>query len=263
MKWLRLWTEWAYDPKIISMPENMRCRHIMLLCLRRTVDTSTLKDEEIAAFMRIGLEELQETKELFQTKNFIDNGWNVLAWDFRNPPSDSGAERTRKWRERQKKKERDVTETSQKRHGDARDTDTDTDTEVEKDILPLTGKSRQPDCRHQEVIALYHEILPEFPQIIEWDDTARKWLRARWRSAPERQDLNFWKEFFQYVRESPFLMGDSERGWMADLRWLVRSQNFTKVINGNYHFDKRGRTEIALEVWREIHRRKEEEEGSS
>ena len=131
MKWLRLWTEWAHDPKIISMPENMRCRHIVLLCLRRQVDTSTLSDEEIASYMRISLEDLQETKELFTRKRFIDNGWNVLAWDFRNPPSDSSADRTRKYREREKKKE---AETSRKRHGDARDTDTD------KDIKDYTPK---------------------------------------------------------------------------------------------------------------------------
>jgi hypothetical protein len=258
MKWLRLWTEWAQDPKITTMPESMQRRHIVLLCLRRTVDTSTLDDDEIASYMRISMEDLQETKELFQRKKFIDNGWNVLKWDFRNPPSDSSVDRTRKYRERQRKKESDKDETSQERHGDAVEKSRVDKKRVEKELLPLTGKSRQPDCRHQEIIQIYHDELPTLPRIIEWDDTARKWLKARWRSAPERQDLDFWKEFFQYVRESPFLMGDSERGWMADLRWLVRSQNFAKVINGSYHFDKQSRNKIAMEVWREHHRRKEE-----
>ena len=127
------------------------------------------------------------------------------------------------------------------------------------DILPLTGKSRQRDCRHEEIIQIYHDELPTLPNIIEWDNTARKWLKARWRSAPERQDLDFWKEYFQYVSGSPFLLGDNDRGWTADLRWLVKSQNFAKVINGNYHTDKQSRNKIALEVWLEIHRRREEE----
>lgn len=127
MKWFRLWHEWGHDPKVISMPEHMQCRHIKLLCLRRQVDTSTLSDEEIAAYMRIDMDALNETKELFEKKGFIDNGWCVLAWDFRNPASDSGAERMRRYRERQKKKKSDVTVTPPLRHGDARDTDTETD----------------------------------------------------------------------------------------------------------------------------------------
>lgn len=134
MKWFRLWHEWGHDPKVISMPEHMQCRHIKLLCLRRQVDTSTLSDEEIAAYMRIDMVALNETKELFEKKGFIDNGWSVLAWDFRNPASDSAADRMRKYRERLKKKESDVTETSPLRHGYARDTEGD------KDIKDYTPK---------------------------------------------------------------------------------------------------------------------------
>jgi hypothetical protein len=133
MKWLRLWTEWGHDPKIIAMPEHMQARHIKLLCLRRQCETCTLSDEEIAAYMRISLDDLQETKELFQRKKFIDNGWNVLAWDDRQLVSDSGAERQRRYRERLKKKSSDVTVTSPLRHSNGLDTDTDTDTDKDKE----------------------------------------------------------------------------------------------------------------------------------
>ncbi|MCK5488235.1 MAG: HNH endonuclease [Desulfobacterales bacterium] len=100
MKWLRMWTEWAHDPKVQAMPEAMQRRHVVLLCLRRQEDTSKLTDEEIASYMRISMEDLQETKELFQSKNFIDNGWNVLAWEKRQFESDKSAERTRRYRDR-------------------------------------------------------------------------------------------------------------------------------------------------------------------
>ena len=130
MKWFRLWHEWGHDPKVISMPEHMQCRHIKLLCLRRQVDTSTLSDEEIAAYMRIDMEALNETKQLFEKKGFIDNGWSVLAWDFRNPQSDDGATRARKYRERQKKKKSDVTVTSPSRYSNVPDTEGDKDKDI-------------------------------------------------------------------------------------------------------------------------------------
>ncbi len=154
MKWLRLWTEWAQDPKITTMPEPMQRRHIVLLCLRRIVDTSTLSDEEIASYMRISIEDLQETKELFTRKRFIDNGWNVLAWDFRNPPSDSSADRTRKYRERLKKKESDKDETSQERHGDAIEKIREEEIRIEKDI-----KHSCPSSTAVEVAQLLKDLL--------------------------------------------------------------------------------------------------------
>ena len=36
------------------------------------------------------------------------------------------------------------------------------------------------------------------------------------------------------VKDSPFLMGHNDRGWTADLEWLVRPTNFAKVLDGKY-----------------------------
>jgi hypothetical protein len=29
-------------------------------------------------------------------------------------------------------------------------------------------------------------------------------------------------------------MGKNNKGWVADLRWIVKSANFAKIVNGNY-----------------------------
>ena len=104
---------------------------------------------------------------------------------------------------------------------------------VETDV-PTEGGSKPPLCPHQKIIDLYHEILPEHPNIVEWDDTARSWLRSRWRSKPKYQSLDFWKSYFEFIRKSKFLL-EGKDTWMPDLRWFVRPQNFAKVLNGNYH----------------------------
>ena len=102
---------------------------------------------------------------------------------------------------------------------------------VSKDTL-----STPPKCPHTDIINTYHNVLPELAPIKVWDETAKKWLRARWREDPERQTLSWWGNYFVFVRESPFLMG-KKKNWQADLRWLIRQQNFAKVLNGVYHRD--------------------------
>lgn len=88
-------------------------------------------------------------------------------------------------------------------------------------------------CPQTQIIALYHELLPELPPAREWPEANASQLRARWRSLPERQSLDWWRKFFGYVRESDFLMG-RKTDFQASLMWLVKAANFAKVVNGNY-----------------------------
>lgn len=103
------------------------------------------------------------------------------------------------------------------------------DIEEEKDISTLTGT-----CPQKEIVDLYHEILPELPKVKVWNETRQKMLRQRWKERPERQDMEYWKKFFTHVRGSPFLMG-GVKDFTATLPWLVKAENFAKVIEGNYH----------------------------
>jgi hypothetical protein len=109
------------------------------------------------------------------------------------------------------------------------------------------------ECPHQQIIALYHEVLPELPAVREWTGKRAEFLRARWREKPERQAPDWWRDFFGTVRRSDFLMGrtNGSRGpFRCSLEWLVTLGNFVKVIEGNFHdrgdahgstsFDQRG-----------------------
>lgn len=90
-----------------------------------------------------------------------------------------------------------------------------------------------PRCPTKRIIALYHEVLPDLPPVQEFPDASVKMLRQRWRSDPERQSVDWWRGYFEYVRKCPFLMGE-KTDFTADLLWLVRPTNFAKVVNGNY-----------------------------
>lgn len=96
-----------------------------------------------------------------------------------------------------------------------------------------------PACPHDEIIALYHELLPMGAQVKTWTDTRRSHLRSRWREDAKRQNLDYWRRLFSHVAASAFLTGRASgrngRPFSLSLDWLVKSENFAKVIEGRYH----------------------------
>lgn len=95
-------------------------------------------------------------------------------------------------------------------------------------VAPTAG----PACPHREIIALYHEVLPECPGVLveRWGGQRAKDLGTRWRESPKHQELAFWRWFFGQVRKRRFYLGENDRGWRADLRWLVKRANFDKML---------------------------------
>jgi hypothetical protein len=108
-------------------------------------------------------------------------------------------------------------------------------------IVPAQpGTPAPPTCPHQKIIDLYHEVLTVCPRVRDWTPARQQQLRARWNEDADRQDLNYWRGFFEYVREScPFLVGGVDPGpgkkpFFCDLEWLTKQSNFTKVREGKY-----------------------------
>lgn len=114
---------------------------------------------------------------------------------------------------------------------------------------PTSKKQPVPDCPHLKIIDLYGEVLPGLPQPspAAWEGTRAQHLSSRWRwvlTAKRRngeryaentdQGLDFFKRFFEYVSHCPHLMGGARSTWTASLPWLIKAENFAKVIEGNY-----------------------------
>jgi len=139
-------------------------------------------------------------------------------------------------RQRKHRAKKGVTDESQNCHADVTPSLSTTTSiasnKVSKDTY--VGGPKKTPCPHNMIIEAYHLILPEMPRIKVWNDTSRSWLGARWKEEPLRQNIEWWEDYFRFVRESPFLIGQVKT-WMADLLWLVRASNFAKVLNGVYH----------------------------
>lgn len=113
------------------------------------------------------------------------------------------------------------------------------DKEAKASLSP-TGDDGVPACPHEAIVALYHEILPANPRIRVWDGARASHLRARWREDPKRQSLDYWRRFFEYIAQSPFLTGRTDGGkdgrpFLPGLDWMVKAGNFAKIIEGRYH----------------------------
>ena len=126
-------------------------------------------------------------------------------------------------------------------------TDRSPATTIDTRILDTVLSSTEPlsTCPHQAMLDLFHEVLPEFPTVRVWSEKRKAIFRARWKSGLKRADgtptnsLEYWRQFFEYVRDSDWLMGKvngrTGRPFKADLEWLITESNFIKIIEGKYH----------------------------
>jgi len=94
-------------------------------------------------------------------------------------------------------------------------------------------------CPHQKIIELYHKICPMLPKVVEWSATRQSYLKTRWNENIERQNLDWWEQYFIKVSNSDFLTG-KKNDFMANLEWLVRPTNFIKVLEGNFNSREKG-----------------------
>ncbi len=92
-----------------------------------------------------------------------------------------------------------------------------------------------PNCPHEQIIALYHEVLPQCPKVTSWNGHGRKQLALRWREDKARQSIDWWRDIFGKVAQSDFLMGRKPNTtFLFSLGWFVGPRNFEKVLNGHY-----------------------------
>ncbi|WP_145974351.1 hypothetical protein [Stenotrophomonas pictorum] len=274
--WLRLWHEMPHDPKwrTIARHSGQPISLVQAVYLHLLVDASrnvtrghaSVTNEDLAS--ALDCDESQIDAVLGAMQGRVLEGMAISGWEKRQPKrEDAGNSETRAKTASQRKREqrerdresRNVTQCHDESRNVTTDKDKDKDTERaeeanaslsaasqrDDDSAPDDDNSEQPGrvaCPHQQIVSLYHEVLPELRQVRDWNETRRRLLGRRWSEQPARQDLEWWRGFFGYVRESDFLMGKTigrdGRPFDCDLEWLVRPTNFAKVIEGKYENDR-------------------------
>jgi uncharacterized protein YdaU (DUF1376 family) len=91
---------------------------------------------------------------------------------------------------------------------------------------------------HQEVIEAYHELCPDLPRVKAWTKKRQQALEARiqerCKAGKSANLIDYWRTVFTDVATSDFLSGRGKSDFRANLGWLLRPENFLKVIEGNF-----------------------------
>ncbi len=90
----------------------------------------------------------------------------------------------------------------------------------------------------QQILAAYHELLPDLPQVRDWNDRRKRKLRDRIRervkAGKPADRVSYWRDVFRKAARSDFLTGRAKDWRCPGLEWILESRNFTKLIEGAY-----------------------------
>jgi len=106
-------------------------------------------------------------------------------------------------------------------------------------------------CPVEEIIAMYHEAMPDNPRVKVANVARRGVIKARWKEAARLDCKPFgyrsradgiaaWRAFFETCSESAFLTGRSTPRpgappFLADIDFLLSPSGFTKCLENKYH----------------------------
>lgn len=145
-------------------------------------------------------------------------------------------------------------ETRKKPMGKPNENPVDNPSETDKIGLDRIGEDKPPispkgeAVPFQEIVNLYHEHLPMLPRVANINDSRKRAMKARWAESvniPSGEDvinmkcnsLDFWARYFRRASTQAFLTGDVT-DWNADFDFLVKKNNFIKVIENKYAREK-------------------------
>lgn len=122
-------------------------------------------------------------------------------------------------------------------------TDINTDVNTDRDSTPeMTDIQIIGECEStatetkpekidiNEIVAEFNRIVIRLPRVTALTDKRRKLINARMNEyGREAISVCFFK-----AGKSNFLAGENDRGWVASFDWILKSENFVKVYEGNY-----------------------------
>jgi hypothetical protein len=99
------------------------------------------------------------------------------------------------------------------------------------------GKPKLAKPSPDEVVALWHQLMPELPAVRKLTSARASSIRSRIREG-DLQSLDSWRRYFEHIRTNAFLMGKVQpsnghsRRFRPSLFWFCKPDNFAKVSEG-------------------------------
>jgi hypothetical protein len=122
-----------------------------------------------------------------------------------------------------------------------------------KDQLPMSSGDDVRQCPTGTLVNLYHELMPNNPQVKVLNAARKSAIKARWNEASKLDCEPFgystvdagveaWRQFFVVCAASKFLTGLSpprpgHPAFVADIDFLFSPSGFAKTLENKYHQD--------------------------
>ena len=120
---------------------------------------------------------------------------------------------------------------------------TSSDDDASSAIKTKKIRSTKPKAPVTDIYDAYNEVLGDkLPKALILTDSRKRDIAARWnellntehkgklRYSGIEDGLHWWKRLFAKVTLNPHWVGENDRGWRADLDWIINKKNFIKVL---------------------------------
>ena len=118
---------------------------------------------------------------------------------------------------------------------------------AENDAAAHSGSPKRkakPTVPVQQVLQTYNEVLGDkLPKAQLLNDKRRRVIAGRWKEMLNSQDpsgkvrftdtasgVAWFAKFFAKVALNPHWLGENDRGWRADLDWILKPDNFLRIL---------------------------------
>lgn len=94
----------------------------------------------------------------------------------------------------------------------------------------------------EKFVALYHKHCPDLPTVRSISDTRKKAIRK----LIKKYSWDDIIQVFDSAQGSDFLKGKNDRGWKADLDFILREDKFISILEGKYNTKRRTKDGLVL-----------------
>jgi hypothetical protein len=243
--WVRLWREMPHDPKFRAIAKRSGRPVSDVVAVFVTMMTAADDDgdigswdaDDIAAGLDLEASAVASIRDAMTGK--VIEGNRLMGWEKRQPKRiDDSKDRVRAFRER-KRLETPSTEGSNACNDGVTQCNAPEETRLDKkedSPPPPKGGRTKPtpdgEGKAYEAFSVYNATAQRIglPMAASLTPQRKRRLDARLRE----HGLEGWTEAMQQLEASPFLRGDSEGGWRANIDFCLQATSLTKLIEGAY-----------------------------
>ena len=102
-----------------------------------------------------------------------------------------------------------------------------------KQQTPREKTKPLPPCPHDKILSLYNQHCPGLTPVKGLTTSRIKTLNARWKS--NKGSLDAFQQLFDAAQALPYLTGTNKWKWKADIDWILKERNMTRILEGYYN----------------------------